>query len=83
MPSTGSPEVNTQSGARGDPISVTLAGPPDRMIAFGLYFSRAASALLNGTISECTPCSRTRRAISCVTWLPKSMMRTVSVMVGS
>jgi len=24
------------------------------------------------------PASRTRLAISCVTWLPKSMMRTVS-----
>ncbi len=36
MPSTGSPALNTQSGARGVPNSVTLAGPPDRITALGL-----------------------------------------------
>ena len=40
------------SGARGVPISVTLAGPPDRMIALGRIRAMAASASVNGTISE-------------------------------
>ncbi len=80
MPSTGSPDSNTQSGVRGVPISVTLAGLPESMTARGLTRSSALSARLNGTISEYTPASRTRRAMSWVTWEPKSMMRTVSVM---
>src|SRR5262245_39075908 len=33
-------------------------------------------------ISENTPASRTRRAISCVYWLPKSRMRTSSRGIG-
>ena len=33
MPSTGTPSSNTACGARGVSASVTLAGPPDRMIA--------------------------------------------------
>ncbi len=44
--------MNTQSGARGVPNSVTLAGPPDRITALGFSRSRASSALLKGTISE-------------------------------
>ena len=52
MPRTGSPAVNTQSGARGVPNSVTHAGPPERMTAFGFSRSSASSALLKGTISE-------------------------------
>src|SRR5579875_4071902 len=41
---------------------------------------RASSAALSvcGTISECTRASRTRRAISCAYWAPKSTTRTVS-----
>ena len=78
MPSTGTPASKTICGARGLPASVVEAGPPERITAFGLMRRNAASADWNGTISECTPASRTRRAMSCVTWLPKSTMRTVS-----
>ena len=35
MPSTGTPSVHTASGARGVSPSVTLFGPPDRMMPFG------------------------------------------------
>src|SRR4051794_33029710 len=31
MPKTGTPSLKTRSGARGEPSSHTLAGPPDRM----------------------------------------------------
>ena len=41
MPRTGTPIWNTAWGARGVSLSVTLAGPPDRMIAWGLDASRA------------------------------------------
>ena len=35
MPSTGTPSVHTASGARGVSPSVTLFGPPERMMPFG------------------------------------------------
>ena len=44
--------MNTQSGARGVPNSVTLAGPPERITALGFRRSSASSARLKGTISE-------------------------------
>src|SRR3954452_18459078 len=78
MPSTGTPESKIACGARGEPASCTDSGPPDRITAFGFMCGKAASAFWNGTISEYTPSSRTRRAISCVTWLPKSTMRILS-----
>ena len=40
------------AGARGLPISVVDAGPPDRITAFGRMRRKAASAYWNGTISE-------------------------------
>ena len=51
-----------RTGVRG-----MLAGEPDRMIAAGVCFFSHASADWNGTISQYVPCSRKRRAISCVT----------------
>ena len=65
-------------GARGLPASGTEAGPPDRITAFGLSRANASAAFENGWISQKTPASRTRRAISCVTCEPKSTMRTKS-----
>jgi len=41
-----------QAGARGVWVSVTLAGPPERITALGCMRARASSALLTGTISE-------------------------------
>ena len=52
MPSTGTPAAKIASGTCGEPSSSTLAGPPDRMIAFGRSSATAFSAALNGTISE-------------------------------
>src|ERR1700730_9837032 len=78
MPSAGTPESKRACGARGEPSSCTDSGPPDRITAFGFISANAASAFWNGTISESTPSSRTRRAISCVTWLPKSTIRILS-----
>ena len=67
-----------ESGARGLPASGTDAGPPEKITALGLSCSNASAALKNGWISQYTPASRTRRAMSCVTWEPKSTMRTRS-----
>src|SRR6185436_20179558 len=53
-----------------------LAGEPDRMIAPGLRARISASGVVPAMISENTPSSRTRRAISCVYWLPTSRIRT-------
>ena len=44
LASTGTPALNTYSGARGLPASVTDSGPPDRMIPFGLN-SRICSSV--------------------------------------
>lgn len=44
---------------------------------------RISSAVIRGLTSKLkTPLSRTRRAINCAVWLPKSRMRTVSVPGG-
>jgi hypothetical protein len=52
MPSTGTPASNTSIGARGEPASGTLAGPPDRMIARGLKPRMRPGSALNGQISQ-------------------------------
>ena len=81
MPSTGTPALNRSGGppgAGGAPSAYTDAGPPERMIAFGLRASISATGIVCGTISEYTWHSRTRRAISCAYWAPKSTTRTVS-----
>src|SRR5690606_32324649 len=57
-------------------------GPPERMIAFGANARMVASSTVHGRISEYTPASRTRRAISWVYWEPKSRIRTRSVMAS-
>src|SRR3954454_19108880 len=48
------------------------------MIAFGRFASISATGIVDGTISLKTRHSRTRRAISCAYWAPKSTTRTVS-----
>src|SRR5580700_177570 len=48
------------------------------MIAFGLRASISAAGMVDGTISEYTWHSRTRRAMSCAYWAPKSTTSTVS-----
>src|SRR5215472_15625705 len=78
MPSIGTPAWNIACGARGEVPSVRLAGPPDRMMPRGRHAAIRSGSVLNGQISQYTPDSRSRRAISWVTWLPKSRISTRS-----
>src|SRR5437660_11058788 len=78
MPRTGIPAPSRPRGAGGAPAAYTEAGPPDRMTALGRRARICAVGMLDGTISECTWHSLTRRAMSCAYWAPKSTTRTVS-----
>src|SRR6266536_4301946 len=78
MPRTGIPASSRPSGAGGAPAAYTEAGPPDRTTALGRRARICAVGMLDGTISECTWHSRTRRAMSCAYCAPKSTTRTVS-----
>src|SRR5580698_3306049 len=75
MPSTGTPSANTASGARGGCAAMTDSGPPERMTPRGAKARTASSAISQGWISQYTPLSRTRRAISWVYCAPKSRIR--------
>src|SRR5436190_6678892 len=77
MPSTGVPSSNSSGAHFGAPASDTLLGPPERMIPTGLFCLIASSGVLNGTISEYTDSSRSRREINCVYCEPKSSTRIV------
>src|SRR6185436_10089045 len=77
MPSTGVPRSNNSGAHLGAPASDTLFGPPERMIPTGFFALRVSSDVLNGTISEYTDSSRSRRAMSCVYCEPKSRTRMV------
>ena len=55
---------------------------PDRMMPFGANSRMNASLTSFGWISQYTCASRTRRAISCVTWEPKSRIRILSCMAA-
>src|SRR5215469_15336158 len=78
MPKTGTPAPNSPSGTAGAPAAYTDDGPPDKMIAFGRLASISLTGIVEGTISEYTWHSRTRRAISCAYCAPKSTTNTVS-----
>src|SRR5579862_820446 len=75
MPSTGTPSWYTASGARGASGAMTDSGPPERMMPRGAKARTSASPMSQGWISQYTPSSRTRRAISCVYCAPKSRIR--------
>src|ERR1700676_2544543 len=75
MPSTGTPADHTLVGARGASPSVTLFGPPERMIPAGANLLMNDSGTSKGWISQYTFSSRTRRAMSWVYWAPKSRIR--------
>ena len=49
---------------RGASFAYTLDGPPERMTAAGQRATISAAVIVDGTISEYTCASRTRRAIS-------------------
>src|SRR5438132_3284452 len=78
MPSTGTPSSNTVCGARAVSSSVTEAWLPDRITPRGLNDLTKSASTSCGCSSQYTPLSRTRRAISWVTWEPKSRMRILS-----
>src|SRR5664279_2725196 len=75
MPRRGTPAVNTSSWARGASLASTDSGPPERMMPRGLNARSAATSMSQGWISQYTPSSRTRRAMSWVYCEPKSRIR--------
>src|SRR5918912_3319753 len=76
MPSVGTPSSKIRESTRGAPSAYTDAGPPLRMIACGLRARIASGEIVCPTSSEYTRHSRTRRAISCAYWPPKSRTST-------
>src|ERR1700678_198106 len=78
MPSTGTSLSNRPAGAGGASGAYTDEGPPDKIIALGRLASISVAGIVDGTISEYTWHSRTRRAINCAYCAPKSTTRTVS-----
>src|SRR6185312_14158600 len=79
MPSSGTPRSKTRCAMRGAPGAIADSGPPEKMIPFGANFAISSGAWSQARISQYTPISRTRRAISCVYCEPKSRMRILSV----
>src|SRR5215217_3422855 len=78
MPSTGIPSSSSRGSRRGAPGAYTEAGPPERISPFGLRRRTSSTPTWCGSSSEKTPHSRTRRAISCEYWPPKSRTSTSS-----
>src|SRR3954471_10861519 len=76
MPSTGMPSSSSAGSSFGAPGAYTDAGPPDRISPFGARRRTSSTPTWCGSSSENTPHSRTRRAISCEYWPPKSRTRT-------
>src|SRR5580704_1855299 len=73
MPRTGTWAVKMAGLAAGAAPSITEAGPPESTMALGANCSILAwSTDWKGWISQYTPASRRRRAMSWVTWEPKS-----------
>src|SRR3954447_22674573 len=78
MPSTGIPSSSSSGSSRGAPGAYTDAGPPDRISPFGARLRTSSTPTWCGSSSLNTPHSRTRRAISCEYWPPKSRPTTSS-----
>src|SRR5918992_1310780 len=76
MPSTGTPSSNRPGSTCGAASAYTDAGPPERMSASGRRARTSAGEMRWLTSSENTRHSRTRRAISCEYWPPRSTTRT-------
>src|ERR1051326_2271355 len=76
MPSVGIPSSNTRGSTCGASSAYTDAGPPLRMSAYGLRARTASGEIVCPTSSEYTRASRTRRAISCEYWPPRSTTST-------
>src|SRR5919204_627666 len=78
MPSTGSAPDNSRGSMLGAPASYTLAGPPERITPITFLERSSASVTSWERISQYTRDSRTRRAMSCVYWDPKSRIAIVA-----
>ena len=74
----GTPASNTSTCGAGLSSPHHRGWPPDRMTP-AASSGKSLRRGVEGAISPRDPASRTRRAISCVTWLPKSMMRMESL----
>jgi hypothetical protein len=59
------PNENIAASTVGAFSAYTLEGPPDKIIALGFFAFTSAAVIDDGTISEKTCASRTRRAINC------------------
>src|SRR5918995_15901 len=76
MPSVGMPSSKMPASTRGACSAYTDAGPPERITAYGFRAQICCGVTLCETSSEYTLASRTRRAISCAYWPPKSSTST-------
>src|SRR3954453_24109240 len=76
MPSTGIPSSSSSGSRRGAPGAYTDAGPPERISPFVARLRTSSTPTWCGSSAPNTPHSRTRRAISCEYWPPKSSTRT-------
>src|SRR5205823_11267683 len=76
MPSVGMPSSKMRGSTCGASSAYTEAGPPLRMTAYGLRARTASGEIVWPTSSEYTRHSRTRRAISCEYWPPRSTTST-------
>src|SRR5919106_2181 len=82
MPRTGTSSSRSSRGSLGAPSAYTEAGPPERISAFGRRRVTSSTGTWCGSSSLKTPHSRTRRAISCEYWPPKSRTSTSSERVA-
>src|SRR3954467_5918258 len=76
MPSVGMPSAKTSGSTCGAPSAYTDAGPPLRISAWGWRALTCAAVTPWPPGSVYPRHSRTRRAISCAYWPPKSRTRT-------
>src|SRR3954467_10949542 len=83
MPITGIPSSSSSVRSLGAPSAYTDAGPPERIRPRGERRLISSMSIVCGSSSLKTPHSRTRRAISCEYWPPKSRTSTSSERVAA
>src|SRR5258705_4437272 len=76
MPSVGMPSSKMPGSTCGASSAYRDAGPPLRISAYGLRARTASGEIVWPTSSEYTRHSRTRRAMSCEYWPPRSITNT-------
>ena len=75
MPKIGRPLSHRAGSGFGPSASYTELGLPLKMMPAGLRATISLNGVSKAISSECTFSSRTRRAMSCANWLPKSSTR--------